>query len=146
MREPKLVVMRKGYDRNNANTRFRNIDTTKNTLKEFNTYSGTLTADAGNSYLDEVTITHNLGYHPLIMTWGGFAIGYGNFDLFQFNYITAATMASDPTDVSAYIEFVNTDSFKLIYTTAGFNGVPFESSIDYVCKVFVDPAREAWYE
>lgn len=62
---PVIEVARNGYDLDRCEDRYKNLDSTKNTIKEFKTYSGTLTSNSTqyNPYID---IFHYLGFKPMI--------------------------------------------------------------------------------
>ena len=62
---PTLEVAREGYDLNTCEDIQKNIDSTKNTIKEYITFTGTLSAGVSN-YNPYVDLNHNLGWYPLV--------------------------------------------------------------------------------
>jgi len=141
---PKLLVARNGHGVDRAKIKNLTIDSTKNTLKKFNTYSGTLTSTTldGNVY---DTITHNLGYQPVVLGYTD-KDGGGAYERIPLIRETPGTMFSDPTYTHVYITRPDDNSIRIHLETENVLYTARDESVDYSVVIYIDPKEDIWYE
>lgn len=149
MKKPIIKVAKNGYDIRTANPKDLTIDSTKNTLKLFNIYTGQVDTTSPN-YWNDVYITHNLGYQPYVELYyniDGEVDDNGNsiwkkapnlkYKTEPDMYITEEVSIQRPDNNQLRGTFLSGDFVAGIGTPATFN---------YICRIYINAWEGSWYE
>ena len=138
---PTLEVAREGYDLNTCEDIQKNIDSTKNTIKEYITFTGTLSAGVSN-YNPYVDLNHNLGWYPLVE-------GYFKLSTESFYRTIPYMYRWEVTGVYHKIEVgrkhLDTNNIRIQLRTDDWRAVGETISIDYIVVVNLISDTDAWY-
>ena len=138
---PVIEIARREYNLDNCEDRYKNVDSTKNTIKEFKTYTGTLTAGVAN-YNPHIDIFHYLGFKPLIE-------GYMKLSTetiwrpipYAYRWIISSVYHK----IEVGMKQLDTDSIRIQLRTDDRLAVGESVSIDYKVIVNLVSDTDAWY-
>jgi hypothetical protein len=142
MSNPLFKTAWKDYNAKTADPRHLTIDSTKNTLKLFDIYKGTVETESPN-YWNDVYIEHNLGYQPYLELY---------YKILGETFWTKAPNLKYDTDPNIITEEVSiqrpdTDTVKALFLSGDvFAGIGTEEIFEYVCKIYINAWEDSWYE
>lgn len=143
MSEPVFYTARDDYDARYCDTRFRTIDSTKNTLKLFEVFEGQVQTTSP-TYYNYTDIEHNLGYQPYLEVYYNIV---GNsiwekapklhYETDPYWYIAEEVSIQRPNNNKITILFLSGDQLA---------GLGTEETFNYVCKIYINAWEDSWYE
>lgn len=138
---PVIEVARDGYDLDKDSSVYKNIDSTKNTIKEFKEFTGTLTAGVAN-YNPHVDLFHYLGFQPIIE--GYFKLSTESVWR-PIPYAYRWIVSSVYHKIEVGMKPLDTDSIRLQLRTQDWRAVGESVSIDYKIIINLVSDTDAWY-
>jgi hypothetical protein len=140
---PAFKVAREGYTLDDE-VRYHTFNSTKNTFKTYEDYSGTLTSTTSDGTVYD-TINHALGYKPQILAYVDY-LGGGGYTRIPLLEETAATFFYDATFTHVYIKKPDDNNIEVHLDTENRLYTARDLSVDYFVRVFIDPKEDMWYE
>lgn len=142
-----IQASRKGYDLADAENNELIVSSSYNTLKIVQEYSDTLTLSASElDWAEETeTVTHNLGYKPIVLLY------YKEPSIsrwVQGPSVIPGSAASSPIGyyVSATYEHTSDNAFDIILEYFRDIGDPASINMDYKLFLLLEPREDAWYD
>jgi hypothetical protein len=136
---------RSGYDAKTCDTRFRTIDSTKNTLKLFNIYTGQVSTTSPN-YWNDVYISHNLGYQPYIEVYYNI-VGKSVWKKAPILRTEEDEYGSPDIAEEVHIERESQNQIRVVFLSGNVTtGFGTEETFNYVCRIYINAWEGSWYE
>lgn len=125
-------------------TRYLNIDSSKNQLKVFLQGEGTANIVKGSglgTVKDYVEITHDIGYQPLIRVW--FGVDGEWSERFKFIDVDVGDPISD-LGVGCGVSRPNENTLVIWFYTVDIFIEDYDIDVDYKYIIYIDPYKDAW--
>jgi len=143
-----IIAARKGYDIYQDDPKYRTIDSSKNHFKVAFSGSGSYDLNSSNSYSHTITITHNLGFVPVVQASGYYVEADGGttqkVKISKFTALPYTCIVYTSDDGAGFVASIEkTDSyvkFKFYENTGdGFMLSKYNlSGMKYEYKIFAD--------